>query len=100
MNTETTIRDQLARRKMTVSDLMKLTGQHRQTITAALDGDYSKTKYFSLVKIKKALGLRLMLTTDETPARFFFEEIKAGPALASVKETTYQRLEQVEVYNV
>ena len=53
--TETTLRIELARNKMTVKDLIKKTGLARETIKAVIDGDYSSSNIRSLKAIEQAL---------------------------------------------
>ena len=63
---ETTIRVQLAKSRMNVTDLVKRTGLARETINSALDGDYDTSKVSSLRKIEAALpGIRLVVRFEE-----------------------------------
>jgi hypothetical protein len=59
---QTTIRVQLAKNRMTVSDLIKKTGLARETINSLLDGNYDTSKVSSLRKVEKAIpGIRLVV---------------------------------------
>lgn len=61
----TTLRVELARHKMTVTDLIKKTGLARETVTAVLDGDYSRTTVKTLQAVAEALpGLRLTVRLE------------------------------------
>lgn len=56
---QTTIRIELARRKMKIVDLMRQTGLARETVVSLLDGDYGKSKVETLKKVEEALpGVR------------------------------------------
>lgn len=63
---DTTIRIQLAKNRMNVSDLIKKTGLARETINAALDGSYENSNISSLRKIEAAIpGVRLVVRFEE-----------------------------------